>query len=72
MNRLSGKVVSHIDDKTAVVVVDSFVLHPKYSKRLARSKKFIVHDENGVKDGETVSFVEMKPMSKRKMWRIVK
>jgi small subunit ribosomal protein S17 len=70
MNSLTGKVVSHIDEKTAVVKVESFVIHPKYGKKIARSKKFIVHDEKGVKDGELVVFGQIKPMSKRKAWAI--
>jgi len=71
MSTLNGKIVSHIDAKTAIVLVDSFVIHPKYKKSIARSKKFIVHDEMGIKDGQVVSFVQIRPMSKRKTWKIV-
>lgn len=68
----TGVVVSDKMDKTIVVRVDRTVVHPKYGKRYVRSRKFKVHDEtNAHKAGETVSFVETRPMSKDKRWRVV-
>lgn len=71
MNTLVGKVVSHKSDKTAVVVVESFSLHPKYQKRMLRTKRFLVHDETGLMTGDVVKFQEIKPISKLKRWKVV-
>jgi len=48
-------------------------VHPKYQKRYIVSKKFKVHDaKNEAKIGQTVEFVECRPLSKDKRWRLVK
>jgi small subunit ribosomal protein S17 len=66
-----GTVTRESKDKTAVVEVQSFVIHTKYKKRMARSKKFLIHDEIGVNVGDTVRFEQMRPMSKLKRWKAV-
>ena len=69
----TGVVVSDKMDKTIVVRVDRTVTHPKYGKRYQRSRKFKVHDEaNAHKTGEQVTFVECRPYSRDKRWRVVK
>lgn len=65
-----GKVISVPSDKTAKVAVERVVLHPIYKKRLKRIKKYLVHDEFGVKEGDNVKFITCKPMSKLKKWKI--
>lgn len=65
-----GKVISVPSDKTAKVAVERVVLHPIYKKRLKRIKKYLVHDEFGVKEGDSVKFITCKPMSKLKKWKI--
>ncbi|OGM24198.1 30S ribosomal protein S17 [Candidatus Woesebacteria bacterium RIFCSPHIGHO2_02_FULL_38_9] len=72
MKIFSGVVISTKMAKTAVVKVNRVYIHPKYKKRLVRSKKFHVHDEVGVNVGDKVRFVEVKPVSKTKRWKIVK
>lgn len=67
----TGKVVSTKMAKTATVSVERIVVHPKYSKRYKRDRKFQVHDEIGVKVGEMVKFTACKPYSKTKKWIIV-
>jgi len=68
-----GVVVSSACDKTIVVRVDSYVKHPLYEKRVLRSKKFHVHDEDNLyKVGDSVSIVECRPVSKLKRWKVVK
>lgn len=70
---LSGVVVSDKTDQTVVVRVDRTVVHPKYGKRYVRSKKYHVHDVgNTAKVGDKVSFVETRPLSAKKRWRLVK
>ena len=52
-------------DKTIVVSVDTFGVHPIYGKRTKKSTKFHVHDENNTaKIGDVVRFMETRPLSK--------
>jgi len=68
-----GVVVSTSMAKTIVVRVDRTVVHPKYSKRYKRSRRYKVHDETGAhKIGDVVEFVECRPLSKDKRWRVLK
>ncbi|MEK7167314.1 MAG: 30S ribosomal protein S17 [Patescibacteria group bacterium] len=66
-----GVVVSDKMDKTIVVKVDRIKCHPKYKKRYKISKRYKVHDpENQYKTGDKISFIECRPLSKEKKWRI--
>jgi len=68
----SGVVVSNAMDKTIVVRVDRTKLNTRYQKRFTVSKKYKVHDEkNEAKIGDIVKFVECRPISKDKRWRLV-
>ncbi|MDO8592589.1 MAG: 30S ribosomal protein S17 [bacterium] len=70
--KFSGAVVSDKMNKTRVVEVESTKIHPKYKKRYTVSRNFKVHDEkNQYKIGDKVSFVECRPLSKDKRWRII-
>ena len=69
---LRGVVVSDKMDKTIVVSVTRFVEHKKYGKRIKKTKKYKVHDENNSKKvGDTVEIVETKPISKDKRFKVV-
>jgi len=69
---LQGVVVSDKMDKTVVVLVSRTVPHPKYHKRMQRSKKFKAHDpENRYKEGDKVNIIECQPISKLKRWRVM-
>jgi len=69
--RFSGVVISNKMTKTIVVRVDSVKVHPKYHKRYKVSQKYKVHDEkNQFKPGDKVQFVECRPLSKDKRWRV--
>lgn len=71
--KLSGVVSSAKSDKTIIVQVQKVKIHPKYKKRFTVSSKYKVHDEkNEHKEGDKVSFVECRPLSKDKRWRVVK
>jgi small subunit ribosomal protein S17 len=66
-----GIVVSDKMNKTIVVRVDRIKCHPKYKKRYKVSKRYKVHDsENKCKTGDKVTFVECRPLSKEKRWRV--
>lgn len=67
-----GVVVSDKMDKTITVKVEQVKIHPKYNKRFTVSKKFKVHDEkNQYHAGDQVRFVECRPLSKDKRWRVL-
>ncbi len=69
---LSGVVTSTKMQKTIVVKVTNFVKHPKYQKYQTLTKKYKVHDENGVaKMGDKVQIVETRPISKDKHFTLV-
>jgi small subunit ribosomal protein S17 len=69
----TGVVVSDKMAKTIVVTVESTKSHPLYKKILKRSRKFMVHDEkNEAKIGDVVRFVEVRPLSKNKCWKLLK
>ncbi len=58
--------------KTIVVKVTRLVKHPKYQKYMTTSKKYKVHDEDGVaKVGDKVDIVETRPISKDKHFTLV-
>jgi len=68
----SGIVVSDKMEKTIVVKVDRVKINQKYHKRYTVSKKFKVHDEKKqYKIGEQVNFVECRPLSRDKRWRVI-
>jgi len=71
MKALIGTVISTKMQKTVVVKVDTFWEHPLYKKKVKKSKKYLAHDELGVKEGTKVKIAETRPMSKRKRWRVV-
>jgi small subunit ribosomal protein S17 len=67
-----GEVTSDRMQKTIVVRVERTVMHPKYNKTYKVSRKFKVHDENNeYKVGDVVKFVETRPLSKDKRWRVI-
>ncbi len=69
--KLRGTVVSTKMDKTVVVRVDQVRTHPVYQKKYTVSRRFKVHDEtNQSKVGDVVDFVECRPLSKQKRWRL--
>ncbi len=71
--KFSGVVVSDKNDKTIVVKVETIKIHPKYKKRYTVSRRYKVHDEkNEHKIGDQVSFIECRPLSRDKRWRVIK
>jgi len=67
-----GMVVSDRMDKTVVAAVESYKTHPKYLKKYRFTKRYKVHDpENKYKIGDTIEFVESKPISKDKRFKVI-
>ena len=73
MRTKTGTIVSTKMEKTIVVRVDSYKLHPKYRKQYKVSKKFYAHveDEKQFEEGQTVTIAESAPVSKTKRWSVV-
>ena len=68
----TGKVTSNKMDKTVVVAIEEHVKHPRYKKIVKRTYKLKAHDEkNECNIGDTVKFMETRPLSKDKRWRLV-
>jgi small subunit ribosomal protein S17 len=73
MRTKKGTVLSTKMNKTIVVKVDSYKIHPKYKKRYRVSKKYFAHDEvNAAKVGDIIMIYETRPLSKLKRWTITK
>ena len=70
--KFDGVVVSDKMDKTVTVRVDRVKMQAKYKKRYTVSKKYKAHDEkNQFKEGDKVTIIECRPMSKDKRWRVL-
>jgi len=68
----SGTVVSDKMTDTLVVLVESYVKHPKYGKYTKRRKKYKVHAPgSNIKIGDRVKFEASRPVSKTKRFKLV-
>ena len=68
---IQGKVVTIAGDKSATIVVERRVMHPRYHKVVKKFKKYTIHDENNeLKVGDEVIAIECRPLSKRKSFRL--
>jgi small subunit ribosomal protein S17 len=68
---IQGIVVKKAGDKTATVLVERRVMHPRYHKTVKRFKKYLIHDENNqLNVGDEVVAVECRPLSKTKSFRL--
>ena len=69
---LTGTVISDKMDKTAVVLFERKVKHPKYGKYVKKSTKYKIHHEkNECKTGDVVTIAEVRPISKDKSWKLI-
>lgn len=70
--QFTGTVARVSAAKTIAVTVIQIVTNAKYRKQYTRTAKYLVHDENNTaKAGDKVVFVECRPISKQKRWRLV-
>mmetsp|Transcript_93058 Transcript_93058/g.175181 ORF Transcript_93058/g.175181 Transcript_93058/m.175181 type:complete len:107 (+) Transcript_93058:447-767(+) len=72
---LKGRVINCSADgsnmSTCTVVVQRRIYDPFYKKVLVKSKRFCVVDfTRKVSFGDTVEFIQSRPLSKRKSWKI--
>jgi small subunit ribosomal protein S17 len=69
---MTGKVVSDSMKKTVVVTIERLVKHETYGKYVRRRNRFKVHDEKDeCKVGDVIRFMETRPLSKDKRWRLL-
>ena len=69
---LDGIVVSDKGNKSITVQVERKYQHPVLQKVVKTKKKYHAHDEkNKFKEGEKVSIIECKPISKKKTWQVM-
>lgn len=68
---MTGVVVSSKADKTISVRIERRVKHPVYGKFVRRSTKLAAHDQNNdCQEGDVVTILETRPISKNKSWRL--
>jgi small subunit ribosomal protein S17 len=68
---IKGKVIKKAGDKTATLLVERKVLHPKYHKIVKKFKNYLIHDEeNAINVGDSIIAIECRPVSKRKTFRL--
>lgn len=73
VRNVTGRVISAKMDKTITVLVERRVPHPLYRKYMRRSTKLHAHDEgNECREGDKVTIVQSRPVSKTKAWRLLK
>ena len=67
-----GRVISDKMDKTVVLAVTRRIAHTRYNKVVNRTTTFKAHDEkNECKVGDLVKFIETRPLSKDKRWKVL-
>lgn len=68
---IQGVVVTNGADKSATILVERRVMHPRYHKTVKRFKKYMIHDEsNQLNIGDLVIAIECRPLSKSKSFRL--
>jgi small subunit ribosomal protein S17 len=68
---LTGVVTSAKRDKTITITVTSRETHPLYGKQYTVNRKYTAHDEkNEAGEGDTVTIVETRPISKTKSFTL--
>lgn len=68
---MHGIVVSRSGAKTIRVKVEMIKMNAKYRKQYLAHKQYAVHDDAGkAVVGDMVSFVECRPLSATKRWRL--
>lgn len=72
LRTVDGRVISNKMNKSVTVAIERKEPHPVYGKYIRRTSKVVAHDaENACSEGDIVSIVECRPISKRKSWMVV-
>lgn len=68
-----GYVVADRNDKTITVSATQRRRHPLYDKAYSVTRRYQAHDEdNQASIGDRVRIAEIRPVSRRKNWRLAK
>ena len=68
-NTQTGQVIKSVNAKTLTVKIITYKNHPLYKKRYIYSKKYLVHDPEGLaKVEDRVVIRQSRPISRRKRW----
>ncbi|MEZ4633100.1 MAG: 30S ribosomal protein S17 [Deinococcales bacterium] len=68
---LQGVVTSNKMEKTVTVKVERRFKHPIYGKVVAKTKKYLAHDEEGsYQEGDIVEIISSRPYSRRKRFKV--
>ncbi len=69
----TGIVVSNKMEKSIVVEIHRRIKHPVYKKYIGRTTRLMAHDaENTCQIGDRVELMETRPLSRNKVWRLIK
>mmetsp|Transcript_38860 Transcript_38860/g.122471 ORF Transcript_38860/g.122471 Transcript_38860/m.122471 type:complete len:148 (-) Transcript_38860:1197-1640(-) len=70
--RMTGVVVTNGAQKSVVVAVERYFVHPKVGMMIKKRKKFMAHDEEDkYQIGDRVIIEEHRPISKRKRFIVI-
>lgn len=72
MKIFTGTVTSAKMPKTVTVVIARSFVHPKYGKRVKRTKNYLCHCLIEVHEGDVVEITEIRPMSRRKRFQVTR
>lgn len=68
---MQGLVVSNKMQKTVIVRVTTKHTNVKYGRLVEKSKKYSVHTDIALKEGDEVTIMDSKPISKTKHWVVI-
>jgi small subunit ribosomal protein S17 len=69
--RLVGDVMQRSSSNTFKVLVVRTRVHPRFGKKIQRSKRYLAHDPvDACREGDRVAIIEVPPFSKRKRWMV--
>ncbi|OIO45875.1 MAG: 30S ribosomal protein S17 [Parcubacteria group bacterium CG1_02_37_51] len=72
IKKFQGQIVSTKMNASAVVEIVSIKTHAKYGKKYKSTRKYNCHNAGDqYRLGDKVTFIECRPMSKTKRWRII-
>ena len=69
---ITGEVVSTKMKNVVVVEIERSKVHPKYHKRIKRTKRVKAQSSEPVKVGDKVSIQEIAPISNETNWKVLK
>ena len=70
--QLQATVIHQSDPKTVKVQVVRRWKHPIYKKTITKRKNYLTHCEIKVQPKDIVIIEEIKPVSKKKRWQLIK